>query len=459
MRYKKQEVKASCFLLPQMTLLLCFFISLGIIRIQFLEEKEKILCDVSCEVVGTIIDQPEEKDLYQIFTIRTSNNDHYDVRIRAPLYPRYRVGDMLSLSGKVSAPSSFVHETTSFDYERYLRLKSVGSEMFYPAIKYLDHQNNFMVELKTLRGTLLLLLEKHLTHPAAYLVSGMLFGATSFPKDLGDVFRATGISHIIVLSGFNITLLITSILFLLRMTPLIVRVLTTVFFVLMFVVMVGAEASSIRATIMAFISLLALTLGRGYLAKQALMLSLGVMVLIAPEHLLYDTSLHLSFLATAGIVYLVPYFEKLFAGLHGSYREMFITTLAAYIGTMPYLMYTFGAVSLYALLANMLVLPLVPALMMGGFLVVLFSKTIPLGAAIIGYLTSALSDLLIFIAQVISSLPSASLKVSLSFFGMISTYGLSILIVCFMVKYQTRKHNETLLTKQNELLSEVITYS
>jgi competence protein ComEC len=127
-------------------------------------------------------------------------------------------------------------------------------------------------------------IEMYVSSPASTLASGMLFGASSVSRELAQTFRTAGLSHIIVLSGFNIAIVIASILFVLAFLPLFLRITLASISVIVFIIMVGAEPSVVRATLMAFIGLLAMLVGREYVARHALILSFFVIVMYEVHH-------------------------------------------------------------------------------------------------------------------------------------------------------------------------------
>jgi competence protein ComEC len=226
--------------------------------------------------------------------------------------------------------------------------------------------------------------------------------------------------------------------------------------------MVGAEASVVRATLMAFIALVALLFGRGYVAHQALLLSFLGIVLYSPASLLSDVSLHLSFLATAGIVYMSDGIKKYVESfsfppvpLFFGYIEIVTTTLAAYFVTLPYVIYTFGTVSVYGLLANFLVLPLVSLIMLLTVIVVGLASLNVLLASLLGYTVTLFCGIVIFVARAVESLPYSSFPVSLSFTKVLVLYLFIIMLYRF---FMIRIKNETRVTNENEITSGVISY-
>lgn len=465
-RQDKNNYTKNKFLLPLLSGVFFVSLAVGVIRVQFIENHSSFICDVSCTFNATIISSPEVKDVYQVFVIDVEDTDDavYTVQVKAPLYPRFHVGDTLRLSGKVTVPKvSISHDgARAFDYVSYLHIHNIGSEMLYPKIELQKSEKVSAVAsyLAKVKEVFLQLIARHVQAPSASLGAGMLFGDSSMSKELIQTFRAAGLSHIVVLSGFNIAILISFTCILLMFVPLILRVLIAGIFVILFVMMVGAEVSVIRATLMSFIALTALLFGRPYTARHALLLSLLAITLYEPEHVLVDVSLHLSFLATAGIVYMSDGLKSLLTKVTSTtYKEILTTTLAAYLSTLPYGMYTFSSVSLYALIANFIVLPLVPLMMFSTFLVVATSPLLPLLGATFGYLTTILGKLIIFVASTVENLPFASIQVSISLSAMFFLYSILIgVFYFFIVRKRGRSNNETPPTNNEEILSDSISY-
>lgn len=461
---ENEKEDRSSFSFSLLTSVLFFSLACAILRVQMSEEKNVFACSSVCTFSGTIVSSPKMQDVYQIFSIHPTDSGHtYDVQVKTALYPRYHKGEEVTLTSKVSLPVvTMPHgDARVFDYAMYLRLHGIGSEMLYPKIAEVNssHESNFMLSLEQLRESLVTRISAHMSNPASLLATGMLFGVSSMSQELLQTFRTAGLSHIIVLSGFNIAILISFVLLVFKFLPLMARIFFAGILSVIFVLMVGGEASIVRATLMAFVGLLALGLGRAYVARQALLLSLIAIIMYEPIHALHDVSLHLSFLATAGIIYMS---EKIKSNLEDTFvrvtskslQEMLATTLAAYFATLPYILYTFGTASVYALIANILVLPLVPVVMLLTFIVVLLS-VVPSFAHVVGYADSLLANYIIFVGRAIERLPFSSITVSISLTTMFVVY--VVLIMLFVIL--TRKvKNETLLTKENEIISEVISY-
>lgn len=444
------------------TFLFALGIVIGAVRVQLAEEKTPYVCESTCTFDAVVVSSPETKDVHQTLIVRALEEDSntYDVQLRVPLYPTFAVGETLRVSGKANVPDiMFPHgDEKSFDYTSYLHTKNVGSEMFFPKIEIMDSEAHTISDmLGRWKEDMVSRMNKYVASPASSLASGMLFGNSSMSKELTGTFRIAGLSHIIVLSGFNIAIVIAFVLFVFAFLPLVMRIMLAALFVIAFVVMVGGEASVMRATAMAFIALLSTLVGRAYVARQALVLSLFSIVMYEPNALLHDVSLHLSFLATAGIVYLSEPIKQIIKRYVSrvSIIELFTTTLAAYFATLPFVMYTFGTVSVYALVANVLALPFVPIAMLVSFIVVLASYVSETLALLFGYVDTLFINIILFIAHTAERLPLSHFLFTISFMSMMVLYGTAALALFFISK---KKNNETSATIENGYLTDIIKY-
>ena len=430
---------------PILTCLIFFGIFLGIISVQLVEPINEFICEKKCLVYGEVIDSPTKTDNYQELKINLykETSDYANLSVKTSLYPEFKAGDRLVVEGKVEIPQIILPTESnqkSFDFAEYQRTQGISGEMFFPKI---TRENNseenssesFIYKLINLKSGWVSRVNEYVNRDVSPLANGMLFGSASFTKEMKDTFRVAGLSHIVVLSGFNIAVVVSFVMILLKFVPLVLRVVLAFTSVILFVLMVGAEASVIRAVIMAGIALLALVSGREYMARQAIIISLFVMSIYDPNLLLSSVSFYLSFLATAGIIYISPVLEKVFEKFNISkfIKSLLITTLSAIIATLPYITYTFGFVSTFALITNAIVLPFVPITMLLSALVVVFSYVSVLLANIFGVIDSLLLKFMTGTAEFFASLPFSYIPVSLSLIGMFLIYIL-IIIAYFILK-------------------------
>ncbi|MGB9521571.1 MAG: ComEC/Rec2 family competence protein, partial [Anaerolineales bacterium] len=227
---------------------------------------------------------------------------------------------------------------------------------------------------------------KHIfPEPQAALLSGILLGIESgIPKSLQDAFIKSGTAHIIAISGFNITLLAG--LFMAIFSRLLGRwhgALVSFSLIALYTILVGANASVVRAALMGGLTLFAAQIGRRQSGINSLTFLAALMAAYQPS-ILWDISFQLSFAATLGLVlYAIPLTEKwiLFlekflptqrAQLIGSVSsEWLLFTIAAQLTTLPIILYHFQRLSIISLIANPLILPVQPILMVSSGLALL----------------------------------------------------------------------------------------
>lgn len=212
-----------------------------------------------------------------------------------------------------------------------------------------------------------------LPEPQAGLLNGILFGIqTQLPRELYFSLIETGTVHIVVLSGMNISILISLVakttLFLGRRTASFLTLLV----IAVFVFFVGAEPPVVRASIMGSFSILAIYFGRQYWGLLSLILA-SMIMLLYDFGLVKNISFQLSFLATLGIILAQRKSEcykggGLFKQLLYTGKNNFKLTLSAQIFTLPIILYNFGRISLIAPIANLLIEWVIQPIMILGFI-------------------------------------------------------------------------------------------
>lgn len=289
-----------------------------------------------------------------------------------PRFPRVKNGDVLVLKGKLGKPEDF-ETNDKFSYEAYLADKGIYSLMYRPGVEYTDERQLFFALrwLNDFRDLLLDKINRSLPEPHASLLAGILLGARrNMPEDFAEALQRTGTTHVIAASGYNVTLVINAVVAVLKFLNRRLRIIVSMAFIWVFVIMSGGSLPVVRAAIMGCFSLVALLLGRSSLVHVALSLSGAVMVLIDPS-VISSISFQLSFLSTAGLIYLVPVLEKVFPWVPEGLKDSTLVTVAAILVTFPITVFNFGQFSVVAVVANFLVLPVIELAMGLGMLVVL----------------------------------------------------------------------------------------
>jgi competence protein ComEC len=334
-----------------------------------------------------------------------------NVLVNAKLYPVYHYGDELEIKCMLQKPEPI----EEFAYDKYLAKENIYSLCYWPEIELLGsgRGNKIIAGIFFIKEKLVATVNRILPEPQASFLGGLLYGARrGIPQDLMNLFSVTGTTHIIAISGYNITILAALLMKLTKGIGLARKksFWIALFGIVFFVILTGASASVVRAAVMGCLVLLASQVGRVSKITNALMLTAAVMLFVNPKILAFDVGFQLSFAATVGLVFLSPIFEKYLAKLPSVFgvKESLTTTLSAIAMTLPLILYTFGRISFVAPLANMLILPVIPLTMALGFVAVLGGLVYAgLGQAL-AWLAWFFLSYIIKAVEILSKIPGAS---------------------------------------------------
>lgn len=328
------------------------------------------------EFTAVVVDERDERETNARLTVKIQHpalDERVKVLISAPPYPEFDYGDRLKIVGKLTEPQKFTSEDgRDFDWPSYLAREGIHYQMLYPEIELVDSDGGFFLRrwLISFKRLLLENIARVIPEPASSLAGGLTLGAKqSMGRELLEDFRKTGVIHIVVLSGYNVSIVADWIRAVFAPLGQKLAIGLGVVGVILFALMTGGGAATVRASIMALIALLARGTGRRYEVTIALVTAAFLMVLHNPKIIVFDTGFQLSFLATLGIIYLAPIFEKYlqFVPAKLGLRELAVMTLSAQTSVIPWILYKMGDLSLVALPVNLLILAFVPMTMFFGF--------------------------------------------------------------------------------------------
>lgn len=356
----------------------------------------------SAVVSGWVSAPPDRRDTVALLRLRAESIQldaeaaplavRGDLQVMLPPGADWRYGDRLALTGSLTAPP----EAEDFSYRAYLARQGVYATMAYPRARRLGTGagSPLLAAIYALRERAQASLKTLFPPPEGPLLEGILLGLDKgLPPETEEAFRRTGTAHIIAISGFNMAILAG--LFASLFGRLLSRwwaALAALLALAGYTVMVGAGASVVRAAVMSGLSLVAVQIGRRSAGLNALFLAAGVMSLFHPD-LPWDVSFQLSFAATFGLVVYAARLEgwalraaerhlpgRAAQTAAGLLAENVLFTLVAQAFTLPVIVYHFGRISLVAPLANLLILPAQPYLMIFAGLAVLAGLIwLPLG--------------------------------------------------------------------------------
>lgn len=282
------------------------------------------------------------------------------------LPPRFpaQYGMVWELNGHVEAMESL----NSPSYQRYLERSGAQALLTFPQVMFLPGERGapFLRALYGVKEKLLATMDTILPRPHAPLLQGILLGARAgIPATLRHAFDLSGTTHLIAISGFNMTIV-----------AIMLESVTRRFFgrrslwlsmagVALYTILVGANPAVVRAAIMAVLLLFAATLGRDRDPWSALALAAVAMTAWDPN-ILWDVGFQLSVAATAGLLVLSDPLHARLRWLPYPLPAIIAPTLAAQLFVLPLLIYVFGRVSPFFLISNVLAIPLIPWIMLSG---------------------------------------------------------------------------------------------
>ena len=409
-----------------------FAFGLGVLRYDFKETRNaelenKIGQKISFQ--GVIIDEPDEKENYTRLVVE-EDKTKTKILAAARRYPIFRYGDRVEIFGKLGQPEKF----SDFDWPVYLAKEDIYFEMAYPQIKLISSDGGFWLkrQLFGIKEKFIANLSAVIPEPNAGYLAGLTVGAKqAMPKSLLEDFRKTGVIHIVVLSGYNVTIAAYAIMKILGFLPQIVGISLGIFGIMLFALLTGASATVVRASIMASLALLARATGRIHQITVALLAAGFLMILHNPKILRFDSSFQLSFLATLALIYVSPIVENKLSFVPKKFnlREIAGATISTQIFILPFLLYKMGLFSAVALAANLLILIFVPATMFFGFASGIAGFISQILSIPFGWIAYAFSAYELWVVDIFSKLPFASFNISISFWPMILIYSIYIIIL------------------------------
>lgn len=333
------------------------------------------------------------------------------VLISMDKFPNYQYGDRVKVVGQLDIPGEF----EGFSYDNYLSRFGIYAVMYRPRVYYLEsgHGNAFWHWMSFFQNGFMRQINLIFPEPYASFEAGLLVGARKgIHPDLMEKFNITGLTHIIAISGYNITLIIVFVMAALKRLPRRISFFIAILAIVLFTLFVGASPAVVRASIMGILGLIALQYGRQNNIHISVLMTAVLMIAWNPKVLWYDVGFQLSFMAVMGLIYVAPLFDRYAKYLPEALgiRESIQMTMAAQVMALPVIVYHFGRLSLIAPLANLLVAFALPLAMLLGFIAVLFSFFMKGLSLVFVYFTSFLLAYIIKIIEWMSLVPYASVE-------------------------------------------------
>jgi len=402
------------------------------------------------ELTGVVVEEPDEREKNTRLVVESEG---VKILVYARHYPEFEYGDELKISvrrGGLKKPSSFAKPAyrtgrvsgdkkasrSDFGWADYLAKDGIYYEVLYPKISLIARGKGNWVkrQMLALKAKYLSALSRAIPEPYAAFMGGLTVGAKrAIGKNLLDDFRRTGVIHIVVLSGYNISLVADTFTRLASFLPRIFAAGFGALGIVLFAVMTGASATVVRASLMAVLVILARATGRIYEITWALFLTGFLMILRNPKILRFDAGFQLSFLATFAVIFLAPRVKKKmnFVPEKFQLREIVSATAATQVFVLPLLLYKTGMFSAVSVPANLLVLALVPTTMLFGFITGAIGMLSFLLSVPFSWISYALLRYELGVVELFAKLPFASFNVpNFPLWAALAAYAVYAVIVC-----------------------------
>lgn len=377
----------------------------------------------------------------QAFSFNTALPTGCHIVVTVPRFPEFTIGSRVTLAGKIEPLTAL--PTNLAGYASYLDHRGIGGTMRYPTVTVLEERpslHSHLIQTFSQR------INDLFVEPEAAFVRAMLLAEPgSLPPHLQDQFRRTGLTHLVAISGLNISLIAAGLLFVLWLLPLpaLPRNLILAALIWAYIWLINFPVSAVRAAWFWTIILVGFRL-RWLLSLPTIVLLVTAVLVTYQPTLLTDVSFQLSMAAVMGIglaLFLIG------ADSQSRWRRLVVALLGATIGatlmTWPIIVYHFGTVSLTSTIANFFVEPVFPFMLIVSIITVIISFAGP-GMALMGsWLFHAMFWWMDTVTRFLSDLPGSYLtSVTLPVWVYVAYYAALALTSALIISYQKRSWRE-----------------
>lgn len=331
-------------------------------------------------------------------------------------------------------------------------LGSYQGRMSYAQLVVTGHHNTVVNEL---RRRFTAGMQSVLPEPLASFGMGLLIGQrNNLPAEVSQDLLMVGLTHIIAVSGYNLTILLRSSEKLSGKRSKRFATLLSIALIGLFLLFAGNSASIVRAAIVSLLSIGAGYYGREFKPLNLLAIAAAITAFANPFYVWSDSGWYLSFLAFYGVMMLSPLISR---NWKPRWKESIVVSVAlesicAEIMTLPYVLHAFGQMSLIGLLANVLVVALVPLAMLVSLIAGLAGMLVPAIAGWFAWPAQVLLTYMLDIAHLLSRIPHTFLQnLSFSWQEMLACYGM-VAVLTAILHFKKPDKNAKITDETNEEL-------
>lgn len=300
-------------------------------------------------------------------------------------------------------------------------------------------------------------IQSTLPEPAAPFAMGILIGQrATLPADVKQDFLMVGLTHIIAVSGYNLTIILNASQRVLGGRSKRIATFLTLSLILVFFLITGSSASIVRAAIVSVLSIWAGFYGRSFKPLNLIAFAAVITAWANPTYLWSDLSWYLSFLAFYGVMVLSPLFQKRWPAKwqEGLIGGVALESVCAEIMSLPFILFIFGQMSLIGLVANVLVVALVPLAMLLSLIAGLAGMFLGPVAGWFAWPARLLLNYMLDVAQFLASLPHIFIENrGISLMTMIGLYSL-IVLLCIVLWRKTSPTKPVIITDEELQINE-----
>tara|TARA_B100000315_G_C14590399_1_gene595437 strand:- start:187 stop:2538 length:2352 start_codon:yes stop_codon:yes gene_type:complete len=424
-------------------LLLCMLVLLcGMFRVSLTQEKVRQIESITSSfhnsevlISGLITDEKKVKNGLRIkIEIDQIKNENYswDGYGKLHLYVEdrfnYEKGSTIQVDGifsEIKGPRN----PGDFDFKSFYQKQNVWGNIYTnknSTIKLLStgSQSQLNEWLNNLRNSMSELFMNHVGGDASKLVTALIVGLREgVPKEIKQDFADTGVIHVLAVSGLHVGYVLIIVTFLVGLIklPFEWKKILVVLILIFYAVLTGGKPSVWRATLMASLYVLAPLVNRDVNLWNIIGVSALGLLIYKPVYL-FDLGFLLSFTAVMSIVFFMDLIQKIvpekfqFKNISNKPVKytwgLFLVSLSAQIGTLPFIMFYFDRIPVISLIANVIIVPLIAFIVGSGFAILLLGSWIPFTGWIIGNFAWGLSNIVFFLTHTFAQLPISFVEVS-----------------------------------------------
>lgn len=371
---------------------------------------------------------------------------------------KLKYGDKIEFYLEYEKPST-ARNYMGFDYSNYLKTKKIFGTVNLKEedVEIISHDNSNIIlrKIYKLRNLMKTKIEKLLPKETSGLCLGMLIGETSgIEENMQEDFRDSNLSHILAVSGANVSYIIVSITYIFNKMCLRKRLskIISIILLILFMLLTGCTSSVNRACIMAILMLIAELLYRKSDVYNNLAISALILLIINPYSLL-DIGFQLSYMGTIGIVFLhdkIGNFIKINNKIVKYFFEMIAVTTCANLAIIPIMMFHFNTISLTFYFSNIIVGPILGIVVIIGFIMFFISLIFTPISSLIAIVLNLMLKFIIKIAEITANMPFSKITIITPSFFFIIVWYLIIISISYKQKVKIFYH------KNNKLIKKIV---